>query len=76
MQPALHRGRSKEKTRQAEGKKMQLLKRLWNEDKAVSATEYGIIAAIIAVGLITILFTFRNSLRNMFNRASDAVNAQ
>jgi len=55
---------------------MQLLKRLWNEDKAVSATEYGIIAAIIAVGLITILFTFRNSLRNMFNRASDAVNAQ
>ena len=52
---------------------MKLLKRLWREDQAVSATEYGIIAAIIAVGLITVLFTFRGSLRNMFSRASAAV---
>jgi len=51
-----------------------LIKRLWSEEDAVSATEYGIIAAIIAVGLITILFTFRGSLRNMFSRASAAVN--
>ncbi len=50
-----------------------LLKRLWREEDAVSATEYGIIAAIIAVGLITVLFMFRNSLRTMFTRASTAV---
>lgn len=50
-----------------------LLKRLWKEEEAVSATEYGIIAAIIAVGLITVLFTFRNSLRTMFTRVSTAV---
>ncbi len=49
------------------------LKRLWSEDDAVSATEYGIIAAIIAVGLITVLFIFRGSLRNMFTRAATAV---
>ena len=50
------------------------LKRFWRDDDAVSATEYGIIAAIVAVGLITILFSFRGSLRNMFGRASNAVN--
>lgn len=50
------------------------LTRLWTDEEAVSATEYGIIAAIIAVGLITVLFMFRNSLRNMFTRASQAVN--
>ncbi len=53
---------------------MQFFKRLWKEEEAVSATEYGIIAAIIAIGLITILFTFRGSLRNMFTRASNATN--
>jgi pilus assembly protein Flp/PilA len=53
---------------------LQRIKRFWKEEEAVSATEYGIIAAIIAVGLITILFTFRGSLRNMFGRASTAVN--
>lgn len=51
-----------------------LLKRLWKDDSAVSATEYGIIAALIAVGLIIVLFQFRGSLRNMFTRASQAVN--
>lgn len=50
------------------------LKRLWTDEEAVSATEYGIIAAIIAVGLITVLFMFRNSLRNMFQKATQAVN--
>jgi pilus assembly protein Flp/PilA len=50
------------------------IKRFWNDESGVSATEYGIIAAIIAVGLITILFTFRGSLQNMFGRASTAVN--
>ena len=49
------------------------LTRLWTDEDAVSATEYGIIAAIIAVGLITVLFMFRNSLRQMFQRASSAV---
>jgi len=49
------------------------LKRLWTDEDAVTATEYGIIAAIIAVGLITVLFMFRNSLRQMFTTASQAV---
>jgi pilus assembly protein Flp/PilA len=51
-----------------------LLRRLWREEEAATATEYGIIAAIIAVGLITVLFAFRGGLKNMFSRATDAVN--
>jgi Flp pilus assembly pilin Flp len=51
-----------------------LFRRLWHEEDAATATEYGIIAAIIAVGLITVLFAFRGSLKNMFSRATDAVN--
>lgn len=51
------------------------LTRLWKDEEAATATEYGIIAAIIAVGLITVLFMFRNSLRAMFTRATNAVNA-
>lgn len=51
-----------------------IMKRLWKDEEAVSATEYGIIAAIIAVGLITVLFQFRGALKNMFTRAASAVN--
>ena len=51
----------------------QLLKRLWKDDSAVSATEYGIIAALIAVGLIIVLFQFRGALRRMFGQATTAV---
>lgn len=51
-----------------------VMRRLWKEEDAVTATEYGIIAAILAVGLIGVLFMFRDSLRNMFLKANDAVN--
>ena len=50
-----------------------LLKRLWNDESAVSATEYAIIAAIIGVALIGTLVAFRGSIEAMFTRASTAV---
>jgi len=51
-----------------------LMQRLWREEHGATATEYGIIAAIIAVGIIAVLFTFRDSLRNMFRTATENVN--
>ena len=50
-----------------------LLKRLWNDESAVTATEYAIIAAIIGVALIGTLVAFRGSMETMFKRASTAV---
>lgn len=50
------------------------LVRLWKEEDAATATEYGIIAAILAVGLISVLFMFRSSLQQMFRKATTAVN--
>jgi len=50
-----------------------LLKRLWRDEQAVTAVEYGIIAAILAVGIILILVRFQGNLRTMFGRAGGAV---
>jgi len=50
------------------------LVRLWKDEDAATATEYGIIAAILAVGLISVLFMFRKSLQQMFRKATTAVN--
>lgn len=44
-----------------------LLKKLWKDESAVSATEYGIIAAVLAIGLIGILAAFRGKIRQLFN---------
>lgn len=53
---------------------MNTLRRLWKDEEAATATEYGIIAAILAVGLIAVLVLFRNSLVSMFSKAAGAVN--
>jgi pilus assembly protein Flp/PilA len=53
---------------------MRTLRRLWRDEEAATATEYGIIAAILAVGLIAVLVLFRNRLVGMFTKAADAVN--
>ncbi len=52
---------------------MRTLKRLWREEQAATATEYGIIAAILAVGLIAALVFLRQSIANMFTRAAGQI---
>ena len=52
---------------------MKTLRRLWQDEQAATATEYGIIAAILAVGLIGVLIAFRDKLKAMFGRAGDAL---
>src|SRR5688500_1801491 len=43
-----------------------ILKRLWSDDRGANAVEYGLIAAIIAVGLILAFTVFRNELFALF----------
>lgn len=52
-----------------------LVKRLWNEDEAGNAVEYGLITAVIAIALIAALIAFRDQLAGMFQRAGNAVRA-
>ena len=50
-----------------------LIKRLWNDDEAANAVEYGLITAVIAVALIAALVLFRNEIIGMFKRAGDKI---
>jgi pilus assembly protein Flp/PilA len=52
-----------------------LIKRLATEEEAGTAVEYGLITAVIAVGLIVALVAFRNKLRTWFNGIGDAITA-
>lgn len=49
------------------------IKRLWNEDEAANAVEYALITGIIAVGLITALVTFRETLSDGFTNMADKI---
>jgi Flp pilus assembly pilin Flp len=50
------------------------LKRLWKDDEAANAVEYGLITAVIAITLIAVLWVFRNALFNQFNNSANQVN--
>ena len=43
---------------------MNTLKRFWNDEQGVAAIEYAIIAAVIAVGLITVMVAIGNKVNN------------
>jgi Flp pilus assembly pilin Flp len=49
------------------------IKRLWNEDEAANAVEYGLITAVIAITLIAVLWTFRTSLFNKFTDSASKI---
>jgi Flp pilus assembly pilin Flp len=53
---------------------MNTIQRLWNDEEAANAVEYGLITAVIAIALIGALFFFQNSIQNMFTASSNAVN--
>jgi pilus assembly protein Flp/PilA len=44
-----------------------LIKRFIKDDSGATAIEYGLIAAIVGVGIIASLGTLRNGLRTTFN---------
>jgi pilus assembly protein Flp/PilA len=48
-------------------------RRFWTEEKGVTAIEYGLIAAIVAVGLIVVLNALDVQLTAIFERIADAL---
>ena len=49
------------------------LKLIKNDDKGATAIEYGLIAALIAVAIITAVTSVGTNLRGTFNNVSSAI---
>ncbi|MEO6394672.1 MAG: Flp family type IVb pilin [Devosia sp.] len=54
---------------------MTQLQRFLADDSGATAIEYGLIAALIAVGIIAAATTLGNSLTSLFGRISTKLNA-
>ena len=52
-----------------------MLTKLWNDQRGVTAIEYGLIAALIAVAIIGILTSVGTSLNGVFSRVNTQLNA-
>lgn len=52
---------------------MNLIRRLLKDESAISATEYGIIAAVFAVALIGIILKFRGQVASLFDDVGNQV---
>ena len=51
-----------------------LLKNFWKDESGQGLTEYALIIALVAIGLIAILVLFRNSIGNVFNTSRNTLN--
>lgn len=54
---------------------MNILSRFAADESGATAIEYGLIAALIAVGIIAAATTLGSSLSDLFNRVSTKLNA-
>lgn len=52
---------------------MEMIKQFVRDEEGVTAIEYGLIAALVAVGLIVALRTLGTSLSDIFGRVSTAL---
>ena len=53
---------------------MNIIARFANDESGATAIEYGLIAALIAVGIIAAATTLGSSLSNLFNKISTQLN--
>jgi pilus assembly protein Flp/PilA len=53
---------------------MRLLKRFWSDESGATAIEYGLIAAGIAVAIITVLKGVGTKLKSTFTSVQNALN--
>ncbi|MDD3927229.1 MAG: Flp family type IVb pilin [bacterium] len=53
---------------------MEMLKRLMVEEEGQTMTEYALLIALIALGLVTVLTTFRGALEGVFTKMGGTVN--
>ena len=51
-----------------------MLTKLWNDQGGVTAIEYGLIAALIAVAIIGILSAVGTNLNKVFNTVNNGLN--
>ena len=52
-----------------------LFNRFVQDESGATAIEYGLIAALVAVAIITALGTMKNSLTGTFNKVANALNS-
>ena len=50
-----------------------LAKQLWFDDAGQGMTEYALIIALVAIGIITLLLAFRGQIKNVFTNATTAL---
>ena len=53
---------------------MERIKNFFKDESGASAVEYGLLVALIAVGLITAMGTLKDAINGAFTSASDALN--
>ncbi|MEJ2541400.1 MAG: hypothetical protein P8188_15765 [Gemmatimonadota bacterium] len=49
---------------------MELFRNFWNDESGQGLTEYAVIIAIVAVGLLLVLFAFREQVAQVFRDTS------
>jgi len=50
------------------------LKALWNDEQGQGLTEYALLIALVSLGLILLLGSYRNALGNVFRNATNTLN--
>ena len=65
--------RSRCVARSPEGIMMRMFQALWSDESGQGLVEYALIIALVAVDLIAILLVLRNSIGDVFNNASEAL---
>lgn len=50
-----------------------LIQRFWNDEEGATAIEYGLIAGLVAVAIVTILGTLGGQLQVIFTKISTAL---
>lgn len=49
------------------------LKRFWQDDAGQGLTEYALILALVAIGLIAVLIVFRDAIGGLFDRIAESL---
>lgn len=50
------------------------LKALWNDEQGQGLTEYALLIALVSLGLILLLGSYRNAIGNVFRNAATVLN--
>jgi pilus assembly protein Flp/PilA len=51
-----------------------MLKALWNDENGQGLTEYALLIALVSLGLILLLGSYKNALGNIFRNSRNVLN--